>query len=126
MAAKVLLAPSPPDFTIAASNYERQLIMAIQIGNYNFDGPHHSVNGLRNASGVYVILGGDGTTPWNVVDIGESGDVRARVETHDRAGSWKERRHTKLAAAVIYVTEQQRKAIEQELRVRFNPPCGDR
>ena len=39
-------------------------IMAIKIGNYNFDGPHHQTGGLYAQSGVYVILGKSGNTNW--------------------------------------------------------------
>ena len=122
----MLVTPLPPDFTIAVSNYERQFIMTIQIGNYNFDGPHTTTKNLQCASGVYAILGGDGTSPWKVLDIGESQDVCERVGAHDRATDWKSHGHTVLAAAVLYVPEQQRMKIEQELRKKFNPPCGDR
>lgn len=63
-------------------------IMAIKIGNYNFDGPHHQTGGLYAQSGVYVILGKTGNTNWVVLDVGESHCVRERVEslTGDLAG----------------------------------------
>lgn len=100
--------------------------MAIQIGNYNFDGPFSNSNDLKNVSGVYAILGGNGISNWNVVDIGESEGVRDRVANHDRAVCWTGRKHPKLAAAALYVPQAQRVKIEQELRAKFNPPCGDR
>lgn len=100
--------------------------MAIQIGNYNFNGPHLQTAELNAQSGVYVILGKSGGTTWSVVDVGESQSVRERVETHDRQPCWKGRGHKELAAAVLYVSERQRMQIEGELRARFNPPCGDR
>lgn len=34
--------------------------MGIQIGSYNFDGPHTHTSGLHAQSGVYVILGKSG------------------------------------------------------------------
>jgi len=101
--------------------------MAIKIGSYNFDGPHTNTNALRKQSGVYAILGNNGSSnSWAVVDIGESEDVQDRVDKHDRAECWKKQGHRVLTAAAYYVAEQQRMQIEQELRATLNPPCGDR
>lgn len=100
--------------------------MAIQIGKYNFDGPHRQTAGIHARSGVYVILGKSGGTNWSVVDVGESESVRDRVQNHDRQLCWKGRGHQELAAAVFYVPERQRMQIESELRNNFNPPCGER
>lgn len=99
--------------------------MSITIGGYNFDGPHMNTAQLRSQSGVYAILGHNGTGQWNVVDIGESADVRNRVDCHDRADCWKRRGHSTLAAAALYVPETQRMQIEQQLRKQYNPPCGE-
>jgi hypothetical protein len=101
-------------------------IMAIKIGNYNFDGPHHQTGVLLAQSGVYVILGKTGNTNWVVLDVGESHCVRERVENHDRRSRWAQRGHRELAVAALYVVENQRMVIERELRSQFNPPCGER
>ena len=99
--------------------------MGIQIGSYNFDGPHTHTGGLYAQSGVYVILGKSGGNNWSVVDIGESQSVRERVANHDRQPCWQRRGHHVLAAAALYVNERQRMTIEKELRIHFNPPCGE-
>ena len=45
---------------------------------------------LRNESGVYAILGRRTIHHlWTPVDIGESEDVKKRVENHDRKNCWK-------------------------------------
>lgn len=105
--------------------------MPITIGRYQAEGPFTNTAQLKNASGIYVILTSPTSgTDWTVVDVGESHDVRARVENdHEREDCWK--RHDKgiLAVAAIYTPKAQqagRKMIEQELRRQFNPPCGDR
>jgi hypothetical protein len=103
-----------------------EAIMGIHIGSYNFDGPHAHASRLHAQSGVYVILGKSGGSTWSVLDIGESQSVRERVETHDRQSCWQRRGHRELAAAALYVNERQRMAIEKELRIHYNPPCGDR
>jgi hypothetical protein len=99
--------------------------MAINIGGYNFDGPYGHTKDIENASGVYAILGRSGTSPWSIVDVGESGALRDRIDTHDRSPCWRRRGHAQLAAAVLYVPERQRMAIEQQLRGQLNPPCGE-
>lgn len=100
--------------------------MAIQIRNYNFDGPHIDISALRAQSGVYVILGSSGGNTWTIVDIGESQSVRDRIENHDRKPEWRQQGHRQLAAAAFYVPERQRMLIERELRTHYDPPCGER
>ncbi len=102
--------------------------MAITIGSYVFDGPYTSTNDLEDRSGVYAILDkrSDG---YHVIDIGESSEVKTRVENHDRADCWKRNKQGSLCVAVYYTPNKQqsgRKEIEQELRRQYNPPCGDR
>jgi len=99
--------------------------MPIQVGNYTADGPRNNTDELQSASGVYVILG---KPPWGdklkVVDVGESEDVRNRVKNHERAPCWQGQGHEILAVATIYCGENERMAIERELRQQFDPPCG--
>ncbi len=101
--------------------------MSITVGRFEFDGPYADTGYLEERSGVYAILcrqnGG-----YGVVDVGESATVRSRVENHDRVACWRGVSNA-LAVAVCYTPGLQqsgRQAIEQELRNRFDPPCGDR
>lgn len=98
--------------------------MAITIGNYVFDGNYSSPAFLDDKSGVYAVLGAT-MNGHKVVDIGESGWVRTRVQGHDRAQAWA-RQGLSLSYAALYCDEAARMRIESELRGRFNPPCGDR
>ncbi len=100
--------------------------MTISIINYTFDGPFSSVNDLKNQSGVYVILGDHGAGNRQVVDVGESNDVKTRVSNHDRANCWKRQGYSKLTVAALYTNEARRMEIESQLREHFKPPCGDR
>ena len=100
--------------------------MAIQIGQYRFEGPYPTTDHLRDQSGVYAILDVQ-TGRTVVVDIGESAQVKSRVERHDRAECWKRRRQGQLHVAVLYTPNAQqsgRMAVEQLLRHQFHPPCG--
>jgi hypothetical protein len=91
--------------------------MTITIGNVSFDGPFTGASELLPRSGVYAILGRGVTGGnWIVVDIGESGDVRSRVENH----------HATLSVAALYCDEATRMVVEQTLRLQYNPASGDR
>lgn len=98
--------------------------MAINIGNYTFDGAYSSPTFLDDKSGVYAVLGAT-AGGRKVLDIGESGWVRTRVQAHDRSTAWA-RQGVPLTYAALYCDEPSRMRIERELRARFNPPCGDR
>ncbi|KIZ47771.1 MULTISPECIES: hypothetical protein [Rhodopseudomonas] len=98
--------------------------MGINIGNYTFDGIYSSPAHLADRSGVYAVLGAT-MTGQKVVDIGESGWIRTRIQAHDRAPAWA-RQGLPLSYAALYCDETSRMRIERELRARFNPPCGDR
>jgi len=98
--------------------------VSITIGRHIFEGPYRSADNLKDQSGVYAII--DRRANGNVVlDLGESGMVRTRVASHDRADSWSRCRQGVLEVAVYY-TPYARTAIEAELRTQFNPPCGER
>lgn len=99
--------------------------MSIQIGNYHAEGPFGNAGSLLARSGVYVILGrASQVLNWNVVDVGEAGDLQQRVSCHDRAPCWRGQGHAELAVAAIYADERNRMLIERELRQQYAPPCG--
>jgi len=100
----------------------------ITISGYNFDGPHTSTASLNDSAGVYAILTrSKQTEAWTVVDAGESGAVRTRIENHDRSGCWKRRNQGTLAAAVLYTprwSADQRRSLESSVRDQYAPACG--
>jgi len=102
----------------------------MEIGRWNFEGPWEQASNLINAQGLYAVLGRNSSwDTWTVIDIGQSSDVRNRVENHDRADCWSRQGFTVLAVAVLYTlgwTEAQRLRIEQELRQQYSPACGVR
>lgn len=95
----------------------------IKVLQYNFEGPFSSTGELKNSSGVYVILGGENRI---VVDVGESEDVKTRVENHDRKRCWNRQGYPSLSVAVYYTDTLLRMVIEREIRDNYNPPCGER
>ena len=103
--------------------------MSITIGRFTFEGPYTSTGPLRHQQGIYSILCQPFFGSPTVVDVGESEDVSARVENHDRQSCWKRNCNAKLSVAVLYTpgyTADQRRAIERGLRQQYNPSCGAR
>jgi hypothetical protein len=99
--------------------------MSIQVGNYHAEGPFGNTEQLLARSGVYVILGKrHAAASWNVVDVGESGNLQDRVANHDRAPCWRGQGHSELAVAAIYADAHNRLLIERDLRMQYQPPCG--
>jgi len=100
--------------------------MTISIGNYTFQGPFNSTNPLEDRSGVYAIhCLREGK--YHLIDIGESHEVKNRVENHDRISCWKRECSGRLVYSVYYTPNLQqsgRMKIEQEIRDKYNPPCG--
>lgn len=94
----------------------------------NFTNVPEIPNDLLDKSGVYVILCFLGDK-YFVIDVGESATVKTRVENHERENCWTKNCTGTLMAAVFYTpqTQQQgRMEIEQKIRQKYNPPCGER
>lgn len=100
----------------------------IAIGRYRFDGPVYDKALLKDAAGVYAVLDDRGGT-FAVLDVGESEQIRSRLQNHDRESCWWSNRRGRLCYAALYMpgsTTHQRCLIEQELRGSFAPACGVR
>lgn len=106
--------------------------MSITIGTYVFEGPYSSNNSnnyLKDLSGVYAILCKKDNGNYDLIDVGESATVKTRVENHDREACWNGSCRSELNVAVYYTPHLQqsgRKEVEQAIRNKYNPPCGDR
>jgi len=102
--------------------------MPVTVGRYTFEGPYTDTANLQDRSGVYTIHDHRNGS-YHLVDVGESAQVKSRVENHDRKPCWVGNKQGILTASVLYTPNAQqagRMAIEQEIRRQFNPPCGDR
>lgn len=102
--------------------------MSLMIGTYTFEGPYSSTEYLENRSGVYAILCQVSGENY-VIDIGESSEVKNRIENHDRKDCWSKKCSGQLLVCVHYTPNLQqtgRKSIEQDLREQYKPPCGER
>ena len=82
--------------------------MSVSILDRPFEGPFADTFSLKNLPGIYVILGNNGGDNWEVVDVGESDDVRRRVENHDRKKDWQQQKLATLAVAALYTRGERR------------------
>lgn len=104
--------------------------MTLNVNGYQAEGPYDNVAYLKNLAGVYLILGRRAAYEnWNVLDIGESEDIKTRIANHDRSMQWQRQGYPQVACAPIYGInggQAGRLLVEQQLRTQFNPPCGER
>lgn len=103
--------------------------MSINISGYDFEGPYTDTDDIENKSGVYAILNKVEGNKYKVIDIGESKEVKNRLDTHDRYDCWVLNCNLTIYYAVYYTPNKQgagRRAVEKELRDQFQPPCGER
>ena len=103
--------------------------MSIVIQDYQFEGPFASTHLLEDRAGVYVILTATGGGWYNVLDVGESENVRSRVQNHDRQACWmRNARAGGILYAALYMagsTPDQRRVVERTIRDTCKPPCGE-
>ncbi len=103
--------------------------MSITIAGYSFDGPYASTDKLEDKSGVYAILDYK-DNKYYLIDVGESSEVKSRVENHDRKSCWNKNITGQFRVAVHYTPNKQqagRKEIEQAIRDSYDGiPCGER
>lgn len=102
--------------------------MSITAGTYTFEGPYTDTSKLQNRSGIYAIHCCR-DQKYFLIDVGESSDLKDRVENHDRKDCWKRNCSGTLTVSVLYTQNLQqpgRIAIEQAVRNQFRPSCGQR
>lgn len=100
--------------------------MTIEIAGYTFNGPYTSTDLIEDKSGVYAVLCKE-KDKYYVIDVGESAEVKSRLDDHDRKDCWKKECQGPLTYGVTYTPHLQqegRTEIEQKIRDQFNPPCG--
>jgi len=94
--------------------------------DYHFDGGYLSPDELDSKSGVYVIwckTDGD----WFILDVGESDDVKGRINNHDRSDCWHQNCQGTIYYTATYISDPNERAnLEQTIRNSENVSCGER
>ena len=101
---------------------------SVTIEGYNFDGPFFNVQSLENRTGIYVILD-DRPSGLTILDVGESTEIRNRIENHDRSFCWRRCATHRICVAVLYTTgwtTEHRLNLERRIRSKYRPTCGIR
>lgn len=103
--------------------------MSITISEYAFEGPYLNTESIKNESGLYTILDKRSDGKWSVIDVGESQDLKTRIDNHDRKTCWETNRQGQLGVAVLYTPgwrDDQRRSLESTIRDSYSPTCGVR
>lgn len=104
------------------------MTLTVHVGDeqYQFDGPYTTPDGLSTKSGVYVITTKTADGNHKVLDVGESGDVRARLVSHDRSGCWQAHEVQGVYMSAYYCDEATRMKMGANIRDNRKPPCGEK
>jgi hypothetical protein len=94
---------------------------------YTFQGLYSSTSSLNDNSGVYAILSAR-NEHYYLLDVGEAGEVKKRVETHDRKDCWERNMNGGAFRCAVYYTpnlqQEGRRRIEKDIRDNNSTPCG--
>ena len=94
--------------------------------DYHFEGAYTDPNKLQTSAGVYVIWCKDGEM-WTKLDVGESDNVRDRVNNHERADCWIENCSGTIYYSATYISDpEERSNLEQKIRDSEKVACGER
>lgn len=102
--------------------------MAFAYLGYQFDGAYNSPDSLESNPGVYIIwcICED---EWQVIDVGESNDVKDEIKNHERKPCWEKHCPFEIYFSATYtpnLPQPERLRIEDRIRKLTNPPCGKR
>lgn len=101
--------------------------MTIKIGGHTFNGPYASTNPIEDRSGVYVVLCKK-DNKYQIIDVGESSEVKSRLDKHGRKKCWVKECKETLTYTVKYTPHLKQKGrmeIEQKIRDKLKIPCGE-
>ncbi len=100
--------------------------MSIEIGNYSFEGYYSSPTYLEDEPGLYAVFCRIYEKDV-LIDVGESENVKSRVQNNERSNCWTRNCPSALGYAVLYtpdLDEKGRMQTEEEIRDQYNPVCG--
>jgi hypothetical protein len=104
----------------------------VTIGGYPFVCVPLSGADFSDVAAVYVVLCVASGGSWTVLDVGQTGQLGSRIDSHDRRSCWTRNCGSGNIWVCVYrmpssqYTEQQRLQVESLLRRQYNPPCGVR
>ncbi|KKP40230.1 MAG: hypothetical protein UR30_C0005G0011 [Candidatus Peregrinibacteria bacterium GW2011_GWC2_33_13] len=98
--------------------------------NYKLQGYFETPSELEPYQGVYIVYDKYNGN-YKPIDIGESGDIKTRISSHDRKQDWHKMAKGSICYAIKYLKDcdiRARKEVEQDLRTKFEEGrlCGGR
>jgi len=104
----------------------------VTIGGRSFSCVRLSETNFKDVAAIYVILCVAKDGSWTVLDVGQSGEVGSRIDTHDRQECWRNNCSNNNIWVCVYpmpssqYTKQDREQFESSLRTQYSPACGKR
>jgi len=96
----------------------------MKISSYQFEGPYDPDRGFKiRISAIYALID---DTP-KLLDVGQTDDLNNRFPSHPRKNCWHAHARGRIHLYILREeNEQNRLLIEKNIRVLYNPPCGDK
>ena len=85
---------------------------------------------FTDVAAIYVILFVELNGKWTVLDVGQSGELGTRIDSHDRRDCWSQNCPSRNIWVCIYrmpsnqYTKEDRLKVEKALRDQYKPSCG--
>ena len=104
---------------------------SLTIGGVTFACLPISQADFRDVAAVYVVICVREDRSWTVVDVGQSGEVGTRIDSHDRQGCWARNCPGGNLWVCVYpmpsaqYSKQNRLDFEAGLRRQYDPRCGE-
>ncbi len=104
----------------------------VPIGGKTFSCVRLSEANFKDIAAIYVIICVAKDGSWTVLDVGQSGEVGTRIDSHDRQTCWSNNCPNKNIWVCVYAmpssqySKQDREKFETYLRNELKPPCGKR
>lgn len=105
----------------------------LNIGGYPFVCVALANANFKDVAAVYVILCVDENSKWEVIDVGQSGELGDRIDSHDRKTCWRDNCPSKNIWVCVYrmptdkFTKRDRLEVERSIRNKDGPlPCGEK
>ncbi len=103
----------------------------LSIGGYSFKCVSLSDADFNDIAAIYVIICVDSYGKWVVLDVGQSGEVGSRIDSHERKKCWQQYCSNGSIWVCVHkmpssqYSKSDRLEREKELRNKLDPKCGE-
>jgi len=87
---------------------------------------------FSDIAAIYIIICVASDGSWTIIDIGQSGELGTRIDSHDRQDCWRRKCHNGNIWVCVYpmptktYSKQDRLDVEHSLRSKHTNLCGSR